>query len=66
MRLPDDGCLQPKLVAVDWCHEYVLVCESCFELNNLVNSNFSVDIKIFSCFMIINLPSLNKYIHIRG
>jgi len=26
LRLPDDGYQQPKYVAVDWCHEYVLEC----------------------------------------
>jgi len=30
VRLPDDGCQQPKHVAEYWCHVYVLVCASCW------------------------------------
>jgi len=30
VRLTDDGCQQPKHVAVDWCQVYVLVCASCW------------------------------------
>jgi len=30
MWLIDDGCQQPKLIEVDWCHVHVLVCASCW------------------------------------
>jgi len=59
-----DSCQQPKHVAVDWCHVYVLVCARLMKINKLVNFNCSHNMNTFKYCMIINLASLNIYIYI--
>jgi hypothetical protein len=45
VRLPDNGCQQPKHVAVDWCHVYVLVCAGCWSVHSLYTAPHTTQYK---------------------